>query len=167
MKNSRKLLLMVAILFFAFFINGCASIFDGDTSILSIMTDPKDATVTIKGSQSGEIITKHTPCSISLNKGSDYMVSIELAGYRSENVMIRREISGWFWGNILLGGIIGMVIDYGTNNMWDHTPTVLNVDLSEQSSLPQTITIEYPMTLIMEDGTKTLKNLPITFHRLI
>lgn len=147
-------------------VNGCASIFNGNASMLNIMTNPENATVTIKGSQSGEKIVQHTPCNITLNKGSDYMVKIEFAGYQSENIIIRREIAGWFWGNILLGGVIGMVIDYATNNMWTHAPTNINLDLSKLSSLPETISIEYPVTLLMEDGTKVIKNLPIVFHRI-
>jgi hypothetical protein len=94
------------------------------------------------------------------------MVQIELAGYQSENIIIRREIAGWFWANIFLGGVVGMVIDYSTNNMWTHSPTIINLDLSKLSSLPETIMIEYPVTLLMEDGTKVVKNLPITFHKI-
>jgi len=147
-------------------LTGCASIFSGNPSMLNIMTNPENATVTIKGSQSGEKIIQHTPCSISLNKSSDYMVNIELAGYQSDNIIIRREIAGWFWGNILLGGVIGMVIDYSTNNMWTHAPTAINLDLSKISSLPEKILIEYPITLLMEDGTRVVKYLPITFHKI-
>jgi hypothetical protein len=66
-----------------------------------------------------------------------------------------------------LGGVIGMVIDYSTNNMWQHTPTNINMDLTKLSSLPDTISLEYPMTLLMADGSKVVKNLPITFHRAI
>jgi hypothetical protein len=131
------------------------------------MTNPDNAKIVIRGSQSGEKIVEHSPCNITLNKGSDYMVTIEYAGYQSENIVIRRDIAGWFWGNILLGGVIGMVIDYATNNMWVHSPTIINLDLTKLSSLPDTISIEYPVTLLMEDGTKVVKNLPITFHKMI
>lgn len=148
-------------------ISGCASIFSGNASMLNIMTFPDNAKVTIKGSQSGEKLVEYTPCNLTLNKGSDYMVKIEYAGYQSENIIIRREIAGWFWGNIFLGGVIGMLIDYSTNNMWTHSPTNINIDLSKLSSLPETLTIEYPVTLLMEDGTKVVKNLPITFHKMI
>ena len=58
-------------------------------------------------------------------------------------------------------------VDYGTDNMWEHAPAIINIDLDKQSSLPKTIMIEYPITLLMEDGTKVTKNLPIIFHRII
>jgi hypothetical protein len=165
MNIHKKVLVCLLLAIILVVANGCASIFNGNASMLNIMTNPENATVTIKGSQSGEKIVQHTPCNITLNKGSDYMVKIEFAGYQSENIIIRREIAGWFWGNILLGGVIGMVIDYSTNNMWTHSPTNINIDLSKLSSLPETISIDYPVTLLMEDGTRVIKNLPIIFHK--
>ncbi|MFH1362161.1 MAG: PEGA domain-containing protein [bacterium] len=167
MKILKKLFMGGVVCLLVLSITGCASIFKGDPSMLNIMSSPEKAKVTILGSHTGEKIKKTTPCSVTLNKGSDYMVKIELAGYESENIVIRREITGWFWGNILLGGLIGMVIDGSTNNMWEHTPTVINIDLDKLTSLPKTIEIEYPVTLLMEDGTKVVKNLPITFHQII
>lgn len=164
MKRFNKGIICLLLGLTLFVANGCASIFNGNASMLSIMTNPENATVTIKGSQSGEKIVQHTPCSITLSKGSDYMVKIDFAGYQSENIIIRRDIAGWFWGNLLLGGVIGMVIDYGTNNMWTHSPSNINIDLTKLSSLPETISIEYPVTLLMEDGTKVVKYLPITLR---
>jgi hypothetical protein len=165
MNINKKVLICLLLAIVLFIANGCASIFNGNSSMLNIMTNPENATVTIKGSQSGEKIVEHTPCNITLNKGSDYMVKINFAGYQSENIIITRGIAGWFWGNLLLGGVIGMVIDYSSNNMWQHTPTNINIDLTKLSSLPETIRLEYPVTLLMEDGTKVVKNLPITFHK--
>ncbi len=161
-----KKLVICLLLISAVSLTGCASIFNANPSLLSIMTNPEDAKVTITGMQNMEKITKRTPCSVYLNKGSDYTVRIELAGYQSEEIPIRRNVTGWFWGNILLGGIIGMAIDYGTGNMWAHTPTAVNFDLSKVSSLPDTIMIEYPVTLLMADGSQVIKNLPITFHKM-
>jgi hypothetical protein len=165
--NYNKLILLLILGAFVFIVSGCASIFNGNASMLNIMTNPDNATVTIKGSQSGEKIIQHTPCSITLNKNSDYTVAITYAGYQSENIIITRGINGWFWGNLFLGGVVGMVIDYSTNNMWYHTPSNINIDLTKLSSLPDTISIEYPVTLLMDDGSKVIKELPITFHRAI
>jgi len=161
-----KNVFVVFVCFSLAMITGCASLFNASPSLLNVMTDPQNAKVTITGLQNMERLTKQTPCTVYLNKGSDYTVKIELAGYQSEEIPIRRSISGWFWGNLLIGGIIGMVIDYGTANMWAHEPTGLNIDLSKISSLPDTIAIEYPVILLMADGTKTVKNLPIIFHKI-
>lgn len=161
-----KKIFVVFVCFSSVMITGCASLFNASPSLLNIMTNPQNAKVTITGLQNMERLTKQTPCTVYLNKGSDYTVKIELAEYQSEEIPIRRSISGWFWGNLLLGGIIGMVIDYGTANMWAHEPIGLNIDLSKISSLPDTISIEYPVILLMADGTKTVKNLPIIFHKI-
>jgi len=113
-----------------------------------------------------ERITKTSPCTVYLNKATDYSMKINLSGYESEEIPIRRTVTGWFWGNLLLGGVIGMVVDYSTSNMYEHNPTVINLDLTKLASLPDTIAIEYPVKLLMADGSSVIKNLPITFHKI-
>ena len=153
------------LLTFMVMLTGCASIFNR-SGYLSVSTVPP-ATVVIKGVDSGEKVKLATPCTFNLDRKSDYQVTISLAGYQSETIFIRRNITGWFWGNILIGGLIGMGIDWGTGNMWEHSPTNLNIDLTKVSSLPDTISGEFPVTLIMSDGTKVVQNLPMTFHKVM
>lgn len=162
-----KIKVLVVILLPILLLTGCASIFSGGPSLLKIMTNPEDAKVTIKGLNNVERITQKTPCAVSLSKASDYSVVIELAGYQSEEIYIRRGTNGWFWGNLFLGGIVGMIIDYSTSNMYEHQPSTINLDLTKLTSLPDKVMIEYPITLIMEDGSRIVRNLPITFNRVI
>ena len=156
------LLLSVSCIFFS----GCATIFN-QNSYLSVATMPSNATVIIRGMDSGEKSSLQSPCTLQLSQKSDYQVQISLAGYQSETIVIRRGIRGWFWGNILLGGVIGMIVDYNTGAMYEHTPINLNIDLTKITSLPETISGDFPVTLIMRDGTKLVKYLPITFHKMI
>lgn len=39
--------------------------------------------------------------------------------------------NGWIWGNILVGGIIGLAIDFGTGAAYKLTPQEVNVALQE------------------------------------
>jgi hypothetical protein len=147
------------------FLTGCASIFNHG-GYLSVDTTPPSAKVVIKGMDSGERLTLTTPCTFMPSRKSDYQVTISMAGYQSETIVIRRSISGWFWGNILIGGLIGMAIDWSTANMYEHSPMNLNIDLTKASTLPDTISGDFPVTLLLPDGTKLVKLLPITFHKL-
>jgi hypothetical protein len=51
-------------------------------------------------------------------------------GYEDTYYTIDKHISGWVWGNILIGGIIGLVIDDMTGGAYKLVPTEVNVTLA-------------------------------------
>ena len=65
-------------------------------------------------------------------KGQAYRLKFELTGYQPAEVVVRPALSGWYFGNIVFGGLIGMlVVDPITGSMWNLTP-----DKIEQSLTP-------------------------------
>ena len=68
-------------------------------------------------------------------------------------------------GNILLGGIIGMLIDYATDNMWIHNPQMISLDLTRASSAPNEFEINAPVRLNYPNGTYETVFLPIKFYK--
>ncbi len=82
-------------------------------------------------------------------------------GYDSRNIHMGTKIQGWFWGNILLGGIPGMAIDVATGKMKKFKDTLVDVTLTpstevtytEIPKLPETVEVvtrEAPGTTDME-----------------
>jgi hypothetical protein len=117
----------------------------------------------------GEKIVQHTPCSVVLSKLNDYTVILEYQGYRSEQISIQRSLSGWVIGNILLGGIIGLAVDGVTGNMWNHNIHTINTELVKAKTtgmLPDKVTIEYPFSLLNDNGETVVQYIPVTFHRI-
>ena len=48
-----------------------------------------------------------------------YQVRFELAGYEVRSIPVECRVNGWYWGNILLGGVIGMlIVDPATGAMY-------------------------------------------------
>jgi hypothetical protein len=125
--------------------SGCASIFNSGNRNIAINSQPSGAQVTVAKTNTGEMLYSGvaTPLTVSLPpkagyfRGQHYTVSFKLAGYQSATVQIVPTISGWYFGNILLGGAIGMVIvDPLTGSMWNLTPDKIQQNLSPaQASL--------------------------------
>ena len=149
----------------ALFLGGCASLFDGGPSWLAIETTPANVKVKLYGIQNGESFTKTTPCRVELNKGTDYKLTFETPSYRSEEIIIRRNIKGWFWGNLLLVSVVGMGIDAFSNNMWEHNQHVVSVVLDRLSEMPDYIQINMPVVLKSDDGTERTEYLPVMFYK--
>lgn len=125
--------------FLALVLSGCASIIHGTTQTIDFTSQPSGATITIDGKNYGK-----TPKSIPLRrKGREkgdksgkntYQVKIALDGYHPYEIKIKREVDGWFWGNILLGGIIGIIVDASNGSMYKLTPNQVIAQMSSSST---------------------------------
>ena len=169
MRNQINFVMFILLVLSLGLVAGCATIFTGSQpSTLDINTIPTQVKVTLTGG--GMTNVQYTPCSIILNKNNDYTVVLEYEGYRSEQITIGRSIRGWFWGNILLGGIIGMAVDGVTGNMWDHNIHTINTELTKAKAtgmLPDKVTIDYPISMMQENGQQVVQYMPVTFYKNI
>ncbi len=123
---------------------GCASIFNGGNRSISVSSQPAGAKVSVTKVGLDQVVqTGMTPLTVSLDPrrgyfmGQGYTVKFELAGYKTTEITLRPELSGWYFGNILIGGVIGMVVvDPLTGSMWNLTPDKIEQVLStEQTAL--------------------------------
>lgn len=142
--KSYRALCVASLTALALFASGCASIVHGGNRSISIGSDPQGAKVTVCKEGSTQVVSEgKTPCTVLLDpkggyfKAQDYNITIELPGYKAAQVSLRHELSGWYFGNILLGGLIGMiVVDPCTGSMWDLTPDKIEQKLTpEQAAL--------------------------------
>lgn len=129
--------LQMAFACFALLLGGCASIFNGGNRTLTISSDPPGAKATISKLDGETVMVKTTPCTVSLDprggyfKGQAYVLRLELPGYRAEEIHLQPSLSAWYIGNVLLGGLIGMVaVDPVTGSMWNIEPSKIERKLS-------------------------------------
>lgn len=111
---------------------GCATILGGSPETLTIsLEEPvSDAEIVITGLNNGERFVKRGPNTVvQLSRSTDYQITVKAAGYQTEDVIIRRNIRSLFWLNICCGGIVGLVVDYATGNMYEHDRTSVSVRL--------------------------------------
>jgi hypothetical protein len=149
-----------------FTLSSCASIVAGGPSVLTANSKPLGATVTAKGMSNGEALTGKTPTTFTLDKGSDYTLTFALGGYQSEEIIVRRTVNGWFFGNFLLG-IVPMIVDAATNNMWQHTLSVANVDFTTQTANSDgSISANIIVATYDAEGKQQFTRVPITFYKL-
>lgn len=110
---------------------GCATIFKGSDQPVNISSSPSAAKVVIKTTGGFQVFDGVTPTVVKLSKKNEYIVTLTLDGYKEATVSIMKDgIEGWFWGNILCGGIIGMIIDLTNGAVNKLSPDQISVSLS-------------------------------------
>lgn len=126
----------------ALFTSGCASIVHGGSRTVTVNSQPAGAKVSILKADSGDAVhSGATPLTVSLDprrgyfKGQSYLVRMELEGYQTEEITLRPQLSGWYIGNVVFGGLIGLVVvDPLTGSMWNLSPDKLDRPLTASQS---------------------------------
>jgi PEGA domain len=113
------------VIILTFELTACASIMHGTHQDVGITSAPTGAAVTIDSVQSG-----NTPVIAKLTRKANHIVRVELAGYQPYDLTLTHSVSGWVWGNVAIGGLIGLGVDAISGGMYKLTPEQLSATLA-------------------------------------
>lgn len=111
-------------------IAGCATIMKGSSQNVKISSSPEGAQIKINGIPIGT-----SPMIVKLSTENEYQVSLELDNYLPYSIKITKSVSGWAWGNIFLGGIIGLIVDISTGAIYKLDKEQINAELKKNGML--------------------------------
>lgn len=118
-------------------LSGCATIVHNGPRSIQVASTPAGAHVSIFDRNERLVATNTTPFIAQLSSGAGYFKSqeyrlfFELPGYQSVNVNLESKVSGWYWGNLVFGGLIGMlIVDPLTGAMYNLTPEQIQQPLT-------------------------------------
>jgi hypothetical protein len=115
---------VITILFCPLLLLGCATIVSGRSQKVSVNTNPDEAIITING------MVQKSPCFFILDRTiPSYQVKIEKEGYKTVILTLEKGINGWVFGNIIFGGIIGVVIDCVSGSVNSFNPAEISQNL--------------------------------------
>ena len=109
----------------------CASIFTGTTDTVSFNSTPSGAQVLINGVQIGV-----TPLTTSVAKSTSTSVVIRKEGYADYQFVLQTSMEPWFFGNIILGGLIGSLTDVASGAVNQYEPNAYFTTLSPLGAGP-------------------------------
>lgn len=109
----------------AILVSSCATIVSGSKQNIKFSSNPSTATIFID-----EVEVGKTPFEIKLARNSEHSVLIKLEGYQTYETKLTKKFNAWFLGNILIGGLIGLIIDPITGAMYKLTPDQINAQMN-------------------------------------
>ncbi|MDR1881971.1 MAG: hypothetical protein LBR26_04220 [Prevotella sp.] len=127
-------------------LTGCASIVSKSSYPLTISSTPSEARISITDRSGREVYAGTTPTIVQLKARTgffakaEYQVRFRSPGYNEKVVPVLFKIDGWYFGNLLLGGVIGMlIVDPLTGAMWKLESDFLHatLDKADMSGDPQ------------------------------
>ena len=107
-------------------LSGCGTIFNGGSGPVTIRSNAPNATYTIVDRKGNQVASGRSSQQFTLQNSSGYMipgiytVRATAPGYEDTEHRFRAVLSGWYAGNILFGGALGMLIlDPLSGGMWE------------------------------------------------
>lgn len=120
---------VVLIILLCLSMTSCATIMHGKNQNIFVNSDPIGAVVRV------ENIATTTPGSFILDRTRPcYQLVFEKEGYKPVTIELKRGLDGWLFGNILLGGIVGLAVDFMTGAAYKLSPTKVDVDFAEMTA---------------------------------
>ncbi len=135
MRHARQVLGAALLLIATSALTGCSSIVSGGRDTVSFTSNPTGARIRVVDRAGKEVQSGTTPCKLDLNRGqgyftpAQYKVLASAPGVPEREVPLRAGLNGWYFGNIVFGGLVGMiVVDPLTGAMWD-LPETSNIEM--------------------------------------
>ncbi|PFG53364.1 PEGA domain-containing protein [Marinobacter sp. LV10R520-4] len=116
---------LFALVAVAFLFAGCASVVSGTDQKLTFNSEPDEATITV----SGRVLGK-TPLTVPVDRASNQSITFEKEGYKTYTAQLSTSTNPWFFGNIVLGGLLGSTTDGASGAIHEFSPDQYFVTLN-------------------------------------
>lgn len=100
----------------------CANVSHGSTQTIQLVSDPPGAKVTVDS----DPVPYITPATVVLKRGEDHTLVFRKDGFEDASAELTRSMSGAVFGNLIIGGMAGVMTDYGSGAAYElgHTNLV-------------------------------------------
>jgi hypothetical protein len=104
--------------------NGCASVISGRHANVQFDSYPSNAHVIVHDKRGRRVASINTPGVVSLRRSDRYFLPARYTatfaspGYQPVDVPIRSTVNPWILGNVVLGGLPGLIVDSATGATW-------------------------------------------------
>jgi len=118
-------------------LGGCATIVHSGPRAIPVASTPAGAKVSIYDRSNTMVSSNTTPFVASLStkygyfKGQSYRLVFELPGHAPAELTLKSSVSGWYFANLVFGGLIGMlIVDPITGAMYNLAPNKIEQPLT-------------------------------------
>ena len=107
-------------------VSSCATIISGSKQNIKFSSNPSTATIFID-----EVEVGKTPFEMKLARKSEHSVMIKLDGYQTYETKLTKKFNAWYIGNIVFGGLIGIIVDPITGAIYNLSPDDISAQMNK------------------------------------
>lgn len=111
-------------------LTACGTIMHGGSQDVGVSSSPSGAKITVDN-QTGAM----TPFVAKLSRKENHIIHLEAPGYAPADLTLTRSVSGWVWGNVAFGGLIGLAVDAISGGLYKLSPEQLSATLAAEHAL--------------------------------
>jgi len=136
-KYMKRIFRTITFLAIVIIFTGCASIVSSGYTHLTVKSDPAGADIQIINRSGTPVFSGQTPATVLLKTGAGFFVSesyhvkFTMDGFAEKTTPVNCTLNGWYFGNIIFGGLIGMLfVDPATGAMYQLETNSIHENLS-------------------------------------
>jgi hypothetical protein len=140
----KKGILFIGTIILVVMFYSCASIVSKSNWPLVVNSNPSGAAIIVSNRGGVDVFKGTTPATMTLRssagffKKESYKIKFQLSGFDTKMIPVECTINGWYFGNILIGGLIGMlIIDPATGAMYKLDAATITEAMSKTSVTAQ------------------------------
>ncbi len=134
-------------------ITACSSIMNGSIQNVDVKSTEAESQIFVNG-----ILNGTAPTVVKLHRGESYLIEVKKPGYETYRITTSKTITGWFWGNLICGGLVGMVIDLTSGNAYDVEPRFINAQLNKTTAMLGNFNSDDFSQIFIKDKTGNIVN---------
>ena len=116
---------VTGILLLSLVLGACATIVEGTDQTVTVLTEPPNAVCTLSQDEATVAVVNPTPGTVSVEKSKDNIgIICEKDGYFNGAAALSSDFQAMTFGNILIGGFIGLAIDASSGAMNEYPASV-------------------------------------------
>ena len=104
---------------------GCSTVIHGTRQKIGLSSNPSGAQVLVDGKSACV-----TPCIYKMSRRRGHTIEFLRDGYEERGYTITRDASGWMFGNLIIGGPVGLAIDLLSGGGFILEPKTIDVSLN-------------------------------------
>jgi len=121
----KKFSSLIAALFIVSLV-GCSTVMNGTSQLVSINSDVTEADVMVNGVSVGK-----TPFSGKIKRSNKTEIKVSKTGYETVVITPETSLPVAFWGNIIIGGLLGSTTDGVSGAVYEYKPNTFYVNLKK------------------------------------
>lgn len=142
------------------FLTSCSSIFNGSLQDVRVNSTPENAKIYVNGN-----FISNSPSTVKLKRGETHVIELRKDGYQTFKITTSKNITGWFWGNLICGGVLGFIIDLASGNAYDVEPGAINAILDKGIGMNEKYQLEnFSIINVNDENGHNLGSLKITWE---